>query len=283
MLIKTIAELKAMIPRLSQLSNTSNLPNFSKAGRKYIKPVLGAALYKSLDDKYNSSDALTEKETDLLKAVQLPLAALTLLDDLPFIHTIITDNGIRTATSQSMETAHKWEVAMLKDGLMEYAADGMEQLLNYLFDNKEEWTEWTDSNEYKELNDFLIKSGSEFQKYYPLKHPLRTYWALRPIMSNVDDNYLLPTFGGDLLAWLKSEGSVMVRTKDGLQDVVLLLKKAVAYFTIKHAGEHMAVQFDRTGFTVPVQTPEDPEQEGSTSATRSELKFKVDAADREGQ
>jgi hypothetical protein len=54
-LIKTIAEIKAVLPRLvSNLSDTSLLPNFDRAEEKYLVPVTGRDLYNDIKTKYDA-------------------------------------------------------------------------------------------------------------------------------------------------------------------------------------------------------------------------------------
>ncbi|THU34252.1 hypothetical protein FAM09_24855 [Niastella caeni] len=284
-LIKTIAEIRAVIPRLSRLSDTANLPNVDKAGRMHIMPLLGNGQYSALNTKYNSATPLTADEQELLKNIQLPLSAFALLDDLAFMHTIITDSGIRTAGSDKMEAAHRWEFRELQNALMSYATDGIELLLGYLFETKDKWAQWTESNEFKELDSFLIKTGTDFKRYYPLFQPLRTYWTLRPIMQEVEENYLAPALGRDLLAWVKTQDEIIITADGGEVDVKKILKRSLAQFTIKHAGETMAVQFDENGFTTLAfrGSLDSPTSDGRVAASANDLVGKLDAANREGQ
>src|SRR5689334_19079332 len=52
-LIKTIQEVRALLPHLSRLSNTANLPNIDKSTRKHVIPIIGKALHDDLNAKYN--------------------------------------------------------------------------------------------------------------------------------------------------------------------------------------------------------------------------------------
>jgi hypothetical protein len=280
-LIKTIAEIRSVIPRLSRLSDTANLPNVDKAGRMYILPLLGSDQYNELNEKY-IAETLNDDQKTLVKNIQLPLAAFALLDDLPFMHTIITDSGVRTASTDKMEAAHKWEFRELQNALLNYATDGIELLLAFLYDTKDKWQKWTDSNQFKELETFLIKTGTDFKKYYPLFQPLRTYWTLRPIMQEVDENYLVPAIGRDLLSWVKSQDEIIITVDGGEVDVKKIFKRAMAQLTIKHACEVMPVRFDDNGFTV-VNSGGSADSATSDGRQASDVSTKLYAANREGQ
>lgn len=281
-LIKTIAEIRAVIPRMSSLSNTANLPNVDKAARLHIVPVIGKALYNEMEAAYNAT--MSAEQTKLLKHIQLPLAAFALLGDLAFIHAVITDNGIRTNSNPNMEAAHRWEYKELEDALKTYAADGIEILLDHLYENKTSFASWTNSNEFKELDAFLIKSGTEFSKYYTLSQPLRTFWNLKPTIDLVEENYLASVFGRDLVKWIKDQEEILINITGAQIDVKKDLKKAVAYLTIKHAGETLAVQFGADGFTVMAGGgSRESTTDGKAPAGAIELNKKLEAANRDGQ
>lgn len=282
-LIKTIAEIRKVIPRLSNLSNNASLPNVDKAGLMWIRPIIGLELYDHLDAKYNGPGPLDANEEKLLNKIHLPLAAYTLLDDLPFLHTTITDNGIRTAQTDNFTAAHRWEFNVLRGALANYAADGVDLLLQYLYKQKDAWPQWTNSDEYKEIDGFLIKTGNDFKKHYPLVQPLRTFWALKPVIEDVEENYFATSLGRDLFAWVKKQPEIIITGDGGEVDVVKFLKKACAHLTIKHAIDTMAVRFDQNGFTVLAGGMPDDENAGKVAAVRAELLKKQEAANREGQ
>lgn len=283
-LIKTIAEIRSVIPRISNLSQNAGLPNVEKAGRMHIVPIIGKELYQDINTRYNSSDGLSDAEKELLTYIQTPLAAYSLLDDLAFLHTTITDNGIRTASTDKLQAAHRWEYRELQNTLANYGADGIEMLLDYLYDNSETLPLWTGSAAYKEVNSFLIKSGIDFSKHYPLIQPLRTYWAIKPVMADVEENYLNATLGRDLFAWVKKQSDIIVTAESGEVDVLSLCKKAVVNLVIKHASSKMAVSFGEFGFTVLASGgSRDDASDGKVAASAVDVSRQREEAALDGQ
>lgn len=246
-LITQISEIRAKVPRLSNLSNNANLPDISKAQRKYINPLLGNDFLNDLQTKY-TNNTLSLSETELVSFIQSPLAAFAMLDDLAFIQSMITDNGLRTTETQSQKAAHRWEYLEVKNSLNDIAVDGVEVLLNYLYENKADYALWTNSNEYKDFNAFLIRSGDDFNKHYRLYQPNYTYWLLRPVITDVEELYIAPVLGRDLFNWIKEQQEIIITAEGGQVDVKKLLKKSVANFTIKQAP---FAKFGPNGFTVP--------------------------------
>lgn len=285
-LLKTVVELRSLLPRLvSSLSNSAGLPNFDKAQRKYLVPICGKALITDLQTKYAANpQTLSSLETELVKHIQLPLAAYGVIDDMAFIQSNMTDNGFRTVSLDKMPAAHRWEYNEIRNTLSDYAMDGVEILLDFLFDNKASFPSWTGSAEYLVLDGFFIKSGTDFAKQYPLYQPLYTYWTLKPIMQDVEENYLAPTLGRDLLAWVKMQDTIEITVSGSPVDVKKFLKKAVAMLTIKHACEHFTPRFDKNGFTViNTGSSDDDSATGRSAASGPQIAAKMQACDRDGQ
>lgn len=279
-LIKTMAEIRAVIPRLSNVTDKANLPNVHKAGLLHIMPIIGTELYRDLDAKYNSVGPLTDPEVALLKAIQLPLAAFAILDDLSFIHSTITDNGIRTASSANMDAAHRWEYMELRQTLETYAADGIELLLSYLEETQVNWPLWTNSKAFKALSSLYVRTGSDFMLYYPIAQPFRTFWLLKPIITEVEENYLVSELGRPLTKWMKMQDNIMVDE----QDIQWLAKSAIANLTIKHAGEKLRIQFSDAGFYFPTNANKDDSRTDTNApASAADIRLKMEAADRDGQ
>ncbi len=285
-LIKTIQEVRAILPHLSRLSNTASLPNVDKSGRKHIVPVIGQALYDTLNAHYNAAPAtLTSAEQALLPLVQLPLIAFAYLDDIGLIHATITDSGIRRASTTEMPAAFRWEVEQLKSTLADYAADGIELLIGYLYDNQADFPAWTDSDAFAQIDGLLIKTAEDFNRQYRLYQPYRTFWLLKAIMTDVEENYLANLLGRDLVAWIKAQEAIPVDTGSGEADIKKLLKKAVAFLTIRHACDQLPIRIDQYGFTISYQSgdTENPAVAGRGAAPASDIEQKKNAAERDGQ
>jgi hypothetical protein len=243
-LIKTIAEIKAVLPRLvSNLSDTSLLPNFDRAEEKYLVPITGRDLYGDIKTKYNAT-TLTSDEQTLLKQMQLVIAAYALHDELAFTHSKITDTGVRRNSTAQQPAAYNWEYQELKNGLKDAAIDGVEVLLTTLVAQAPAL--WIAAAEYTEFKRLLIKTGLEFDGIEKLQQPLRTYWMIKTVVADVQQNYISNTIGPDLLEYLRDK----VAPTDEEKSILKLLKKALANYTIKHAMARYAVRFDSNGLTV---------------------------------
>lgn len=275
-LITTISEIKAVLPRLlSNLSDTSQLPNFERAEEKHLLPITGRPLYDDISTKQGLG-TLNPVETKLLKQMQLVVAAFGLLDELAFGHSKITDGGVRTLTTTQFQKAVGWEYKELKNALLDSGLDGMEVLLAGLVAQNSNL--WTASDECKIFKKLLIKTGSEFDKVVKLHQPMRTFWCIRTVVADAQYNYLEQSLGLDLITYLNESAGT-----DAEKHIAALLKKALAHLSMKHALEHYAARFDINGITVvnSAMAGDDPDTTGRMAAPDM-ITLKMKAHDRDG-
>lgn len=275
-LITTIAEIQAVLPRLvSNLSETSTLPNFDRVERKYLVPICGLNLYNDLKTKY-AGGTLSVPETALVNQMRLVVVAYGFLDELPFTHAMITDNGVRKATTANLPSVYGWEFKELKNALNEAAIDGIEVLLAGLVEFNSAL--WTASTEYSTYANLLIRTGTEFDSIVKLHQPLRTFWSIRAVIADVQEMYIQQSIGPDLLDHLKAIAAPTTAQKY----ILKLLKKALAHYSIKHACEHYTTRFDTNGFTVVayIADGEDSTVSGRTTA-KDLLDMKMRASERD--
>lgn len=245
-LIKTIAEIKAVLPKLvSSISNNTLLPNFDRAEYKYIVPIIGPALYNTLQTAYDAN-TLDADQTILIKHLRLVIASYAYKDELGLYVLTIGDSGAKKISQGGTTPVYGWEVQRLENSLVDSAMDGIEVLLNYLFDNKATYTEWTDSEQYSKINSLLIKTATDFNDKYSLFRPQRSYFVMRAVMNDVQRLFIQDTIGKDLLVYLRD----VTAPTDDEKECIDLLKKSLAFFTVMKACRHFSVSFTDGGFTI---------------------------------
>lgn len=265
-LIRTIQVAKAALPRvLSNISNSALLPDVQSAEIKYLVPLIGFSQYDIINGKINADpvETLTDAEAALLPYIRRVVAIYAYHDDLGTDNAKITDIGIRSTETANMPRVFGWQYKELKNTLQSKAFDATEVLLRFLNENITDYPAWSSSDEYKEFNSLIIKSGTDFDKHYKLWQPLRTYYSLKALIDEVQEDFLKPAIGKTLLQYfIAAEGL----TEDEVS-LLKLLKKATVYKTIKKAAQHYSVRFDANGFTILSATGD---QENSDNAGRSD-------------
>jgi hypothetical protein len=276
-LIKRIEEVRKSL-RISTLSKDGSLPDIEEAEQIYIIPALGDELFNELQEAYNNQ-SIDAETLLLISLIQKPLAAYAYLDNIALIHVTITDAGIRRFTSDGTPAAFAWEYREVTKALANKAMSGMEVLLTYLEKNVSKWPKWQNSPTRKDRNSLLIRSGTEFNSNYPLFQKMRTYYSLRSIITEVQDNYIIPSIGATFFNSLLTNNIV----DEHINEVIRLLKKSICHYSIKHAVEQRTVDVTDQGFTILVSSgSNDVEAAGRSSAPTSLLDSKKQAADRAG-
>lgn len=279
-LFRTAIEAKAALPRvLSNLGNNANLPDFTAAEIKYLVPLIGYSQYDIINGKINDDppQELSVPETALLPYLRRVSAFFAYLDDMGTDNAKITDSGIRSTETVNMPRVFGWQYKELKNTLQAKAFDAVEVLLRFLFENRTDYLPWLSSDEYLYLNGLLIKTGTDFDAHYKLFQPMRTFYALKVLLDEVQEDFIKPAIGNSLLQYFVEN----VGLDDDEKVFLKLLKKATAYLVIKKACQHYSVRFDGNGFTVLSGDSENPETAGRTTADINlfELKMKSCEAD----
>lgn len=266
-LIKTIPEIKKYV-RVNFANNTASLPNMDKAERKFIIPVIGQALFDQLQEQYNNS-TLSPANEKLLPRVQAALSPLAYWLELPFINAQITDAGLRKPGTDNLQPVFKHDFYSIWTALSDSGMDEMEALIAFLEANAGDYPLWVASPAYNAYRMFFVKNGTEFSQIYTLKHPRRCWMNMSSIMQLVEDVYIGKSIGAAFAAELRG----LTNPDEAQQAAIALIKKAVVYLTIKHAGSQRTARLTDDGFTIQVADPDaaDPSRQAAADPVLARL------------
>lgn len=279
-LVTSLNELKEVLPKLySTVSNTATLPNIDRAENKYILPIIGNTLYQALLTAY-AANTLSVTQLSLVKKIRLAAAAYATLDEVGLFVLTLQDGGARKIQQGGTEPVRAWEIQEMKNTLANMATDGIEQLLSYLFTNKGDFADWTDSDNYKKLSKLLIKTGAELNDEYTMFQPQRCFFIMRNIMNDVQLLYLENTIGKSLLEYLRDKTAPTEKEKYCIQ----LLKKSLAYYSVMKAAKNFSVNFSDNGFTIlGEKTTATGDMRTQQQEDMSMLQLKIDQLESEGK
>ena len=242
------------------------LPDMDVAAERYLIPLIGAVLYKELNDAVAGNTG-TVLESELMNKCRAVIVPGAFMSSLARANVQITDAGLRVAANDSMQAVSRWSFLELRNELADQTAFAQEALLSHLFANKGIYPTWVDSDEFKKLNDLVIASGSEFSDYYFLKDPHRVFWLLKDLIRDVQQLYLDSAMGGYYKV-LKAKAQPTQLESDAL----VLIKHATAKYAILRACTSRAVRFDEDGFTVQMSAANnDNTQQGSQDAPDAKI------------
>ena len=263
-LISTIDEIQQFV-RITFPTGNGRLPNMAKTERKFLVPLIGKEIYNNLQEEYDN-DNLGEGNKALLSYVQAALAPLAYWMELPFIHTQITDAGLVKMISADTQPVFKYDYNKALASLLESGMDALEELLLFLEENKEQYPLWTESKEYIKHRSYFIKNATEYNEIFALQRPRCAFIALQPAMRIVEDFYIEKTIGTSFSNSLRE----IITPSEAESQAICLIRKAIAYLTIKHAISTLSVKLTDSGFTVQVSDP-DSADASRQSATNNDL------------
>ncbi|MEP7319559.1 MAG: DUF6712 family protein, partial [Panacibacter sp.] len=191
-------------------------------------------------------------------------------NNLAFFQATVTDTGIKTMSSDTMQSAPKWVYREVREGLLEKASFATERLIEYLLTPGT--VTWTWDNDL--IKNSLFKTGKDFSAVCPLYQPYRTFIQLVPVVNEIEDHLVIPTIGGDFYNAFKTAAL----TTEPLKKLSDLLRKAVANLTISKAVESLSVKVTAFGFTVKMADDTDDPYRPETQATDRQLEMKRAAA-----
>ncbi|MCK9402919.1 MAG: hypothetical protein M0Q26_05940 [Chitinophagaceae bacterium] len=249
-LITTIAQVQSYL-RVRYTNSNATLPDIGAAEDRFIRPLIGQTLYDAL--VVAQAGNATAVMTSLLDKVRRAVVALAYWQDLPTLHVQIGELGVVVTKSENLDAAHRWEFENLREALAIKSCAALEVLLEYLFLNKTVLN-WAAPDEVKTI----IKTGSDFTRYFTVYQPNRTFMVLLPLVKQVEDEFVRTLIGDTFFELLRDKSEPTTEEKRAIE----LLKKAVSHLTINKAVLLLPTRISVDGFTVSLTNNTDQINQG---------------------
>lgn len=231
MLFKTIDQIKEYFSFLAQSDVKFLKPHIIRAENKYMRKYLGSEFYITLNDYVADNGETDETLEDLLEVLRPALGAFAVKDAVSQLNLVLTDSGFAVTESTGLAPASKQRTDDLKAELEESAWDGIEAMLQFLEENKENYAEWVASDGYTQAHRNLINSAVEFFDLVNLETSRLMFSRLRAIMDNVETLVIAKEISSELLDEIKEQIEDDSVSDDN--DAILPdLKRALANLTI---------------------------------------------------
>lgn len=203
---------------------------------KYVKPVLGDALYAALNQAIDTND-FTAEQTALLEFVYPMATNLAMYLAAPQLAIQMSDMGFMqvsskdgTATPASTPKYNDARLSLWKTG-----DDYREFAYAYLQANQSAFSDWTSSTAYSVYSSLFIRNSSELNEYLGMGNSVSTFLTLKPHIKLCEDKYILPIICTALAADIKTknkENTLSVTEADLLDRI----KNAVAWLALYEAA-----------------------------------------------
>ena len=174
-----------------------------RAASYYLTKVVGEAVYSRAVDAYLNGEESGTGEGQIadvpkfIELVQRPIAIMATLQMYRKNDVSHEDSGRKVTVSSDGTDKIPWEWQLDRDDAihLEEYYQAVEQLIDYL--NKTELKEWMESEQKQLADTLLIRSGREFDKYFPIQSSERMYLLLVGFIREVQIRYIRPAYGTD--------------------------------------------------------------------------------------
>ena len=273
-LFKNIKQIQQYLP-VSYTNTDAVIPRQITTEQEFIIPIVGQALFDTLQTEANT---VPPTPSALLQKVWQAMAFLLYFKNAPYLHTQISESGFKNVTNDKVQGAYRYQYEDIKENLQADGMAALEELLNFLIENKATYPLWTASTAYTRLNNNLIKTGGQFTRLYHLYQPNRTFNALQPVMQEVEDMFIVPSIGQAFFEYLRDVELISASEKV----VVDLLQKAVANLTIHKCINKLSITIKPEGLTVLLGSGTDSTKPGESNAPETAKRNLQDETYRDG-
>jgi len=250
-LITTIEQLRKYVKLSYNVKDVQTLPDFEMPQWVYLKPILGKTLYDALVATPTNPDYAT-----LLEFARAVIAPTAIFHALPTTQALITDMGLKTMSSDTMQAAHRWEYKEVREELQNKAGFAAERLIEYLIEKKSE-LDWQNEG----VENCIFKTGQDFGTEYFIYQPYRTFIQMLPVIREVEDHTIVTTIGDFYKSFIASTPNTQLE-----KTLMQYLRRAVANLAIAKAIESLSVKITANGFTVRMgDDADDPNRSDKTA------------------
>lgn len=205
-IINDIATIRKYLSVNVSSSNTSITPYVVQAQSKYLRKYLSKQLTSELDQWISNNKMPFSAEFEkLLFYVEAPLSHFAYYMAAPDFDIKTGDAGFTVVSTEGLVPASSDRVNRFQDNRLALAYSGIEDMLEFLEENEDDYPQWRDSEATKYRRGLFINSAREFNDYYNIHESRVTFIDMRPKMENIENLYLVPSISVALAARIKQE------------------------------------------------------------------------------
>jgi len=187
------------------LNEATFSPFISDAEKKYLKPFIGNELFALLSTWAETKDDDEEELAALYPYVVAVVARGTMLIAAPHMDLNIGESGFSVTSTNNFAPASRERVKDYMKSLEELVWSNVENLLEFLEENKDDYDEWVESSAYTMQIRNLINSALEFDNYVDIDQSRLAFQKLRKEMDNMEEMRVKTLISPELFDYLISK------------------------------------------------------------------------------
>jgi hypothetical protein len=228
-LIKELDEITKQVP-VNMTSDFDVIAPFLRTAEvTYVHRLIGKEQFDALVTAYDGDPS--NEEDEAISLCQKVIANLGYYFAIPVLSVSVGSSGIQVFSNTDTKQAFQWQVNDLKDALQGLGFGAIEELLNYLEADPENFGPYSLSDQLQAQKTCLIRTAIDFNDHYEISNSRFVFQSITYIMKRVEQQTLAKQLGSTFLESLK--GDELTQKQKML--VTLYLKPALALLTIGKA------------------------------------------------
>jgi hypothetical protein len=211
MLLKTITEIKAILP--IGVGNDFNRikSHIENAENRYIKPLLGFEMYDALEALYKADESQTPTDDEklrreLLGKIQFATIYLAFYIGFDFLNVSVTDAGFQRMETERTKGLYKYQEDAIKAFFAETGFNALDDVLTFLELNIDSFEEFMTSENFNKLITSFLPTVKVVEEIpFNIHRSNLIFLALKPSIAYIEDTAIRPVLGETIYATVKTE------------------------------------------------------------------------------
>lgn len=240
----SIVEFQACVPVAFDFSLNRVMNSVLAVGLKWVKPVIGAALFNELDTKYNAG-TLNAKEQTAVKLIQQVVANLVFGQDMSLLGSVVDNSGVYVNKSADKWVLGDLQLAKVEERYWERGIDALEDLVNFLNETADGtvFSSYYQSAAQVASTEIFVPNAEVFSVVYQIWRQALTYSALKGFLADVQGGIIKQTLAD-------AYASVVSPTTDKKKTLLKLVREAMVYLALASGVKLRKIKVAKDSVTI---------------------------------
>ena len=252
MLFKTVNEIKDFLPIGAGNDFNRLKPHIGAAENKYIKPLLGTAMYDELQEFFEADYPAEPTEAqvatkNLLEKVQLALINLAYFFGFDLLNASVSDAGFQRIESDMKKGLYKYQEDNVKQYFSDTGFNALDDVLVYIEENIAYFSDFKSETNWTVLKQAFLPTVKVIEAIpYNIHGSRLIFLALQPQISFIEDTTIKTTLGETIYETVKTE---MAKDSPDETTIALLpyIRKPLIYFASAMLMEETGATLENRG------------------------------------
>lgn len=250
MIVKNTPEIRKHLPVNINLSIENLKPFIGRSEIKYLIPLLGLEQYEEIK-AYADSNTTNEDLEKLLNVCIPPIVFLSVYEGYDLLNVEFSDSGFHRNETEGKKGLYGYQERNIKGYLKNTGFNGLENVLKFLEENIDTYEKWADSEACSSAYDGLIRTASEFSKFYvQLRDSSIVFRQMKSAMQRAEDFQIRCKIGDTIVDTVKElikDREIDQPTNNKYKLLLPYIQKPLAYLTVYEAANELGVKLTDKG------------------------------------